>query len=142
MDAIEFTVPTIPIAQPRQRVAVVAGRPRTYTPTKAPVNAFKAAVQLAAQGAYDGPPLDGPLSLEVAFVLPRPQSRIWKSKPMPREPHVKRPDGDNLLKSLKDALSGLLWRDDCQVWHVDQTKFVAAGNEQPHVWMRLEKHGG
>ena len=134
---IHFTVPAIPIAQPRQRHRVIAAAGRqfvhNYTPTKSPVNAFKASVAAAAAAAYSGPPLAGPLSLSVVFVLPRPGNMIWKRRPMPRAWHAKKPDRDNLEKSLKDALSGRLWRDDAQVCSGNVEKWIAAGDEQPHV---------
>ena len=134
---ITFKVPAVPIAQPRQRSAMVAGHMRNYTPAKHPVNVFKAAVQLAASQAYDGPPLAGPLSLQATFVMPRPKNKIWKRRPMPRYHHAIRPDADNLLKALKDSLSGVLWRDDAQIAQVECCKWVASGEEQPHaeVWV-------
>ena len=130
---IEFTVPDVPIAQPRQRVTVTAGKPRTYTPTKHPVNAFKAAVKMAASAAHDGAPLLGPVSLTICFVLPRPGGKYWKTKPMPRYWHIKRPDSDNLEKAVMDALTKLVWHDDSQVCEKHSTKVVASGGEPPHV---------
>ena len=138
MPEIELTINAIPVAQPRQRSAVIAGHIRTYTPAKHPVNAFKAACQAALARAYHGPPLDGPVRLEVLFVLPRPQSMIRKTRPNPRTWHAKKPDVDNLLKSLKDALTGLAWRDDSQVAQCRAAKVVASGDEQPHVEATIE----
>lgn len=133
---IQFTVPAIPIAQPRQRHRIVAAAGRqfvsNYTPTKSPVNAFKAAVQHEAAAVYHGAPLDGALQMAVAFVMPRPKSKIRKRGPNDSYPHTGKPDIDNLLKSLKDSLSGLLWRDDAQVAKVTALKRVASGDEQPH----------
>ena len=140
--SIAFVVPAVPVAQPRQRVAVIGGRARTYTPTSHPVNAFKAAAQRAFAAAYAGPPLDGPLRLEVTFVLPRPQNITSKTKPNPRVHHTKRPDCDNLLKSLKDALSKLAWHDDSQVSAVQAVKYVAGGTEQPHVEVIIQELDG
>lgn len=132
--AIRFTVPAIPVAQPRQRHSLFGGHVRNYTPTKHPVNAFKAAVQMAAATAFRGAPLAGPLRVDLVFVFPRPKAKCWKTRPMPREPHVGRPDVDNLFKSLADALTGAgLWRDDSQVCSSRIEKWVAAGDEQPHV---------
>ncbi len=140
-EVIRFIVPCIPKAQPRQRhrVAMIHGRPMAmnYTPTKDPVNAFKAAVQLAASQAYRGPPLSGPLSVKTVFVFPRPKSKIWKKRPMPREWHVGKPDRDNLMKSFQDALNGLLWVDDSQICDGPPQKFIAAGDEQPHVEVEI-----
>ncbi len=129
---ISFTVPGLPVAQPRQRHRIIPGKAfvQNYTPTKAPVNEFKAAIRLAFAAAFGGGPFAGPLSLSVLFVFPRPKNMVWKSRPMTREYHAKKPDADNLLKSLKDALKGLAWLDDSQVSTVTATKIIAAGGEQ------------
>jgi len=139
---ISFTVPAVPVAQPRQRhrlIATKAGRTFThnYTPANHPVQAFKAAVQLAAHSAYHGPPLEGPLHLMLTFLLPRPARLIWKNRPMPRLPHDKKPDLDNLLKSFTDALSSILWRDDAQIAATVLAKMYAAGDEQPATYVHL-----
>lgn len=138
---ISFTVPSIPVAQPRQRhrVATINGHTMAmnYTPGKHPVNAFKASVQHAANAAYQGPPIEGPLFLRLVFVMPRPGRLIWKSRPMPRCRHQQKPDIDNLAKSVKDALKGIVWRDDSQVCSAKWSKWIAAGDEQPHVEIEI-----
>ena len=135
--AIHFTVPTLPVAQPRQRTRVAGKKAINYTPQDAPVNAYKAALQQAATEAFSEAPLDCPLLLVVDFVLPRKKTLMWKKKPMPRMRHTIKPDIDNLLKSTKDALSGLLYRDDAQVCSVQATTWIASGDEQPHVEIRI-----
>jgi Holliday junction resolvase RusA-like endonuclease len=130
---IEFTIPTVPVAQPRQRHAVHGGHVRNYIPKDNPVWAFKAAAQVAVANAYQGAPLDHPLRVDLVFVMPRPKSMVWKRRPMPREPFGKKPDRDNLEKSLYDALNGLLWRDDSLICDGRVQKVYAAGDEQPHV---------
>lgn len=131
LSAIRFTVPCVPIAQPRQRHAMIAGHVRNYTPTKHPVNAFKAACQLACAAAYTGPPLTGPVSLSLVFVLPRPQSTPKRNAG--RTPHAKKPDCENLAKAVLDALTGTLYADDRQVYLLRIGKLVASIDEQPHV---------
>ena len=135
---IAFIIPGLPIAQPRQRSAVIAGHMRNYTPAKHPVNAFKAACVLAAKQVYDGPPLEGPLCLSLTCVFPRPKALVWKSKPMPRTWHTKKPDADNVAKAVKDALSKIIWRDDCQVVEMHVSKWIASGEEAPHVAVEVE----
>ncbi len=134
---IRFTVPAVPVAQPRQRHAIRGTAKRAfvanYTPTDDPVVAFKATVRMAAEAAYSGPPLEGPLRVDAVFVLPRPQSKRWKTRAMPRYHHTGRKDLDNLAKSIYDALTGTLWIDDGQIAAADCVKVVAAGDEQPHV---------
>jgi Holliday junction resolvase RusA-like endonuclease len=141
---IRFTVPTVPIAQPRQRTRGFidgAGRARVqnFTPTKHPVNSFKAAVQLAASQVYSGPPLEGPVSLSLVFVFPRPGRLIWKKRPMPRLPHTSRPDIENIGKAVFDSLTGTLFRDDAQIVAAALEKTYAAGDEQPHVEVEVRE---
>lgn len=137
MDRISFTVPCVPVSQPRQRHRIqktaVGAFVRNYTPAKHRVNDFKATVRLAAAQAYSGPPLTGPLSLTAVFVFPRPSRLLWKKRPMPRLPHSVKPDRDNCEKALLDALKGTLFVDDAQVCDGPIQKCYAAGDEQPHV---------
>ena len=135
---LTFDVPAVPVAQPRQKHAMIGGHLRNYTPTKHPVNAFKASCRTAASAVYDGPPLRVALRLTLTFLLPRPIAMFWKKKDMPRVPHTKKPDIDNLSKSVKDALSNLVWHDDSLISHLNATKFIASGYEQPHVRVKVE----
>ncbi len=140
---LRFAVPAVPVAQPRARAVAFGGGARMHEVTHIknadgtrkphPIAAFKASVQHAFADNYDGPPREEALHVRLVFVLPRPKRLIWKTRPMPREPHVGRPDIDNLEKSFLDALKGLMSRDDAQVFHLDATKWIAAGDEAPHV---------
>lgn len=138
---ILLIVPAIPVAQPRQRHRVmnIGGHAvaKNYLPQKSPVNAYKASIQHALHEAYQGPPLEGPLSVTMVFVMPRPGNRIWKKRAMPRELCVKKPDVDNLYKSSADALTGLAFRDDAQIVQATVEKWIAAGDEAAHVRIRI-----
>ena len=132
-DDLLFTVPAVPVAQPRHRIGTVAGKAMAFEAKKAhPIHAFKATVRMCASEAYGGPPAEEPLSVFLVFVLPRPKAKCWKTRPTPREPHVKKPDCDNLAKGVMDALTGLLWKDDSQVFSINVAKYIASGDEQPH----------
>jgi Holliday junction resolvase RusA-like endonuclease len=134
MKEITLHVPAIPVAQPRQRHAKIAGFSRNYTPAKHPVNAYKATVRMAWQQTERGGwQPGGALEVWLVFVLPRPKTMCWKKRPTPRAVHVKTPDVDNLTKSTLDALKGLAWNDDSQICMLKVGKFIAAGNEEPHV---------
>lgn len=55
----------------------------------------------------------------VTFVLPMPASWSKKKKAeMSGKPHQQKPDADNLLKALMDAI----YDEDCAVWDVRVTK--------------------
>lgn len=132
---ISFRVNCIPVAQPRQRHGIVNGHVRNYLPSNNPVHAFKAAVKVAAYDEYKGTPLNEPLQIKIIAVFPRPASMIWKTKDMVRIYKTSKPDFDNLAKSVCDALNGLLWRDDSLICSATIEKWIAAGNEQPHVFV-------
>ncbi len=139
---ISFHVPSVPIAQPRQRHRLMkfAGKSfvKNYTPERHPVNAFKSSVQASARVAYQGAPLEGPLSLSAVFVLPRPKKFCRKKDDPGRLWCPAKPDADNLIKALKDALKQLTWRDDSQVCRAMVTKFYAGRDEQPCVEVCIE----
>lgn len=137
MAPISFSVPAVPVAQPRQRATVIAGHVHNYTPRTHPVNDFKATVRMAAQAVMLKGPLAGPIGLWVTFVLPRPKYLMFKRKPMPRQRHTAKPDLDNLQKSLKDALAGIAWLDDSQVCEGVYDKVFASGYETPHVEVEI-----
>lgn len=139
MSELQIYVPSLPVPQPRPTVSTRGGFARAYTKADSPVHAFKAAVKLAAHNAYKGPPLSGPLWLAIECVFKRPKDMIWKTKPMPRVRHWKRPDRDNVEKAVMDALGGLLWNDDAQVCDGPITKWIASGYEQPHVLLTLRE---
>ena len=143
---IRFNIPAVPVAEPRKRSRVVRTGGKAfvshYTPTKHPVNAFKASASKAAAEAIGRlGPLTGPLKIEIVFVLPRTAGQIWKTKPMPRMWHSKKPDFDNLEKSVCDALKGIVWIDDSQVCCTSVRKVIAAGDESPHVEFACEQLG-
>ena len=57
---------------------------------------------------------------------------------MPRCPFATKPDVDNLLKSLFDALTGLLFHDEAQVCDLWVRKCFATSEEKPGVEVCLE----
>lgn len=93
---IEFSVPALPVAQPRPRFARAGQFVRTYAAaSNHPVHAYKATLRMAAQQAYQGPPLQGRVRVDLVFLFPRPGRLVWKKRPMPRCEHVAKPDRDS-----------------------------------------------
>jgi Holliday junction resolvase RusA-like endonuclease len=142
-DSITLTVPGVPVAQPRQRFTRGG---INYTPAQHPANAWKAALAFAWHNTSSSR-LDGPLALSVEFVMPRTTARpkkvpkvLWGSG---RVPSPSRPDLDNLVKAVKDALNKLAYDDDGQVAVLYAVKSYAATNEQPHATITLRPlHNG
>jgi Holliday junction resolvase RusA-like endonuclease len=69
--------------------------------------------------------ITGPVELGVLFYFPKPR-RLQKIKGA--IPHTVKPDTDNLLKAVMDAMTqAKIWKDDCQVFHPDTYKYYADG---------------
>lgn len=114
-----FSVPGEPVAQPRQRFAVgKSGKPRAYKDDKHPVHAYKLAVALATRVEIKKP-LDGPVGVNLIFVVTKP-----KSRPKSDEWCYVKPDIDNYVKAVFDAVNGIAWHDDGQVsWTQARKKY-------------------
>jgi Holliday junction resolvase RusA-like endonuclease len=144
-ELIIFTVPVAPVPQPRVKFSSRGGFVKAYTPTSIknaktgerkphPIVAYKAAIKAYCSAAYQGPPLEGPIRVDLMFYFPRPRSMVWKKKPMPRvRVFCGGDDGDNLTKAVWDSLNKLAWNDDTQVCEWGGGKWIAAGDEQPRV---------
>lgn len=83
---------------------------------------WRASVQHAAVRALGAAPLlDGPLSLDVTFTLPRPKSHYGKRKGLevlkPGAPryHTVKPDATKLTRAVEDALNGVAIADDSRI---------------------------
>lgn len=82
---------------------------------------------------FTGAPLDGPMRVQLEFVMPRPAGCPKRSTP----PAIKRPDADKLARAVFDALSGVVWRDDSQAVDLHVVKRLAELNEQPGARIRV-----
>lgn len=109
----------VPEAQARPRM----GRGTVYSPK----TAWWWAVCSQAQLKHPPKPMLGPLRLRAVFRFPRPKSVpakvFWKAT---------RPDADNLIKAVMDAVmaSGRWFADDGQIVDVDAMKVYAAAGQE------------
>lgn len=115
--AFTFTVPGIPVAKGRHRTQVVAnagGRPyaRQYADSK--TVRFEERVRWFAQQAGVRIANDGALELTVIAYWPM-QGQPLKRGCRPGRLKTTRPDSDNVLKAISDALNGTAWKDDAQI---------------------------
>lgn len=63
--------------------------------------------------------LDGPLEIWCEFVYEPPKSLSKKKRAeMIGTPKLTRPDNDNLVKLVLDALNGIAYTDDNQIWKI------------------------
>jgi Holliday junction resolvase RusA-like endonuclease len=82
---------------------------------------------------------DGPVELAVFAYFTCPKTDWRKRDSRPRRWHTKKPDGDNILKAIKDAAKGVLWLDDSQVARATVEKIIAAQGEAPSVQVRVRR---
>lgn len=121
MTAVAFTVRGIPVPQGTARAFVAGGRARLATDANrpnSPIGAWRVAIATAARAAMgSGPLLEGPVSVSVDFVMPRPKGHYGRSGLKLTAPrwHAGRPDADKLLRAFLDAITGVVIRDDSQV---------------------------
>lgn len=128
---ITFTVYGIPQSQGSTRAFIPKGWKRAIITSDNPKN--KGWRQLVAEGAsraLDGyrSQSQGAVRLQVDFYLPRP-----KGLPKKVRRHLKKPDIDKLVRSVSDALTGVVWRDDSQVVEVHARKHYAYEGTAPHA---------
>ena len=136
MDELSFTVYGTPQQRGSKRAFSIGGKAR-LADSNAKSKPWMAAVSHAAGEAMDGRELfTGPLRLDVAFLFSRPKahyrtgkrsSELKDSPPVYRD---KAPDLDKLIRSIGDALTGVVYRDDSQIVEVQAAKIYTDGAER------------
>ena len=125
---LDFHVSGIPKAQPRIKAYVRGGHAGVYTPDSA--ESWKQAVRQEAVANAPESVIAGPIRLELDFFLPRPKAHLDKhGVPKSKSPvwHCKKPDLDNLIKAVTDAITDTqrIWLDDSQICEITATKTYA-----------------
>jgi Holliday junction resolvase RusA-like endonuclease len=132
-----FTIPGEPVAKGRPRVT---SRGITYTPAK--TKNYETLVKELYWSAYQGQEmLSGPLQIKVEAYLKIPKSASkTKKKRMIQgfERPTKKPDFDNLAKSVTDALNGIAYDDDAAIVSARVEKYWG---EFPRVEVELRELG-
>lgn len=133
LNRIFFVVPGEPVPKARPRVAMAGGKARAYTPKKSAC--YERDVYTFCSAAMAGAaPFEGAIALEVHAFFPIPTSYSEKRRlEAIGKWHPKRPDLDNVVKSIMDALNGLAWKDDAQVASIYATKALAYSRLQARV---------
>ena len=114
---IQFTIPGKAHGKGRPRFirkGPLAGK--TYTDKKTEV--YENLVALAASAAWHGEPLEAPVSVEIVVTLPVPKAFSKKRRAEALSGHIepaKKPDVDNVAKSILDGMEGIVYRRDSQI---------------------------
>ena len=126
---ISIFIPGKPVGKGRPRF----GKGRTYTPA-ATVRAEKKIANIAREIMADDPPLEGAVAMqvEVAFPIPKSWSKARKANAIL---HTNKPDLDNILKLICDAINEIVYIDDSQVCSVTiSKKYDADADGFTRVW--------
>lgn len=78
------------------------------------------------------------IKVDMLFCLPIPQS-VTKKRRLDMiggvERHTKKPDTDNLIKAVLDALNGVAYEDDAQIVMIAARKCYSV---HPHIEIRIQ----
>ena len=125
--ALIFTMPIVPTAQARPRVAVRGKFAQAYKTKDQQSN--ERTLEACLLTHRPRLPLSGPLTLSFAAAMPVPKSASKKTIAAMLDGSilpVKKPDLDNLAKQLKDAMTRMqFWHDDCQIVRLYCNKIYA-----------------
>jgi Holliday junction resolvase RusA-like endonuclease len=125
---LKFTLPIVPTAQARPKVAVRGAYAQAYKTKEQQAN--ERTLDAWLKDYAPAAPLSGPLVLAFVAALPVPKSVSKKARAamLAGEDYpAKKPDLDNLAKQLKDAMTRLqFWGDDCQIVSLQCRKIYAA----------------
>ena len=137
IDIIEFEVMGEPVGKGRPRFSMVNGHAVAFTPAK--TASFENLVKISYQQKHynfiyeAGVPLIA--CIDAFFPVPKSVSKKARERMLSGTVRpTKKPDADNIIKSVLDALNGIAYHDDSQIVGVVLQKFYA---EIPHTKIRI-----
>lgn len=134
---IQFTVYGEPVAQGRPRATTFGGRVRMYDPKKS--SDYKDYVRLVASEHAPERLIEGPVTVVMRFFKPIPTSFGKRKAAMAEAGMIRptnKPDLDNFIKSIKDSLSGIIWKDDSQIVDIQAGKWYGG---RPRVEIAIQE---
>ena len=139
---IELVVYGNPVAQGRPRFSRQGGFVRTYDPAKS--KDYKAQIRLELQPLLSRPefsPIDRDcrLSLTVYRAIPKSFSKKnWQEALSGKIRPTTKPDTDNYVKGVLDALNGVILKDDSIVCELTAQKLYS---DKPRIEVVIEERG-
>ena len=119
-----FEIPGEPHGKGRPRFRRLGNFVSTYNDKK--TQSYEALVKQSAKEAFgDTDILETPISLYLYIKLPIPKSYSKKRSEAclnGSEKPIKKPDASNVLKSVEDAMNGVVYKDDSQIVNFHVTK--------------------
>lgn len=134
---ITIKVPGQPVGKGRPRISTRGGKIRAFTPEK--TVSYENAIAEAAGPAMAGRSvIEGPVQITVfaQFQIPKSWSKKRRAETLSSfVHHTSKPDADNILKAVGDALNGIVWKDDSQIAWLSASK---AYGEEPGLTIHVE----
>lgn len=115
----KITIKQIPVAQPRPKIT----RFGNFDPAKDKKN--WARIQISQQLDIT---IGDPIELHLVFYMPIPKNTSKKKKELMINneiKHQKNKDIDNLIKFIMDAMNGVAFKDDRQIWNITASKLYS-----------------
>lgn len=129
-----LTIPGEPVSKGRPRMTKSG---HVYTPQR--TVDYERWVQTLFHAEYGSPKLEGPILLQLDLYFGIPKSRSKGTRERMRqglERPCKRPDIDNCMKTMCDALNGIAYKDDSQIVAAVIQKFWA---DEPRAVVTIEE---
>ncbi|GIO36233.1 hypothetical protein J41TS12_10940 [Paenibacillus antibioticophila] len=134
---VQFTIYGEPVAQGRPKFSTAGGFAKAYDPAKS--RDYKDYVRLAATEHAPKVPLEGPIGMVLTVYRSTPKSFSKRRAALAEAGEITpttKPDVDNYLKGVKDALKGIIWRDDSQVVEVYARKRYST---RPRIEVKIKQ---
>jgi Holliday junction resolvase RusA-like endonuclease len=125
---VTFKVDANPVGKQRARYAKRGNFVQTYTPDK--TRNYETLIKEAAIEAMgSSEPLETPVTLYLYIRAPIPKSLSKKRIEAclnGLEKPIKKPDASNVLKSVEDAMNGVVYKDDSQIVNIHVSKVYSS----------------
>lgn len=132
---MNFTIYGEPVAKGRPKFSNRGGFVKAYTPAKT-LN-YENLVKVSFDEQVDKPIMMGEVIADIKAYFPIPKSTSKKKEKLMLSgaiDHTKRPDADNIAKTVLDALNGRAFKDDSQIVCLIVEKHYS---HEPRVEVRL-----
>jgi len=138
---VKFFVPGIPVSAGSKRAFKTKTGKVIMVPASNKQRPWMDSVRWAAINAFERQvKIEGPISLEAIFVLPRPKGHYGTGKNLgilkKNAPAfcATRPDLSKLVRAIEDSITSIIWRDDSQVVETKASKIYG---ETPGVHITI-----
>lgn len=125
--SMRFFVAGVPVPKGSAKAFVVKGRAVVTQDNGEKQKPWASSISWLAQQSMNGNPLMlGPVIITLVFIMPRPKAHYGTGRNSAsikeNAPywHTAKPDLDKLIRCVKDALTGVVYKDDSQVVQLDR----------------------